>query len=128
MCSSIWTKNICEYTQTLDELKNKIFENDIRDRIFRQFQVDLDYLDNIDFALAYKCHIPPNVSDEMEFYRVQIMSKNLNDLMEKEREEEKKENVGNKYKPESMMKSAKNSMGSGGNKIPKVGNIKTPKF
>ena len=77
------------------------------------FQVDLDNLDDLEFAIEYHMHSQLSELEMMPYYRFQKKIKQLSDYLKKKKEAEEKGSKDSKssYNPSSeaskMMKQAK---------------------
>ena len=61
------------------------FETDLN--LFSQFKIPYHYFVEIEFAFAYKLHIPPSEIDKMFWYDVQYLYKRFAEQVEAENEE-----------------------------------------
>ena len=110
------------YPKILESKKNLSLDI-FKQRIFSQFQVNLENLFETEFILNFKCNIAIETIDNLEFYRFQYYIKYYQEYLDRENKKQQEEQdsmnkKNNIFNASNLMKDSKKMLGNPSMKMP----------
>lgn len=103
-----------------------------KETLLSLFQVDLSNMDSTELGLMYHLQsLTPSEIDKLPYFRYENLIKNLNELLKKKQEAEKKANDGSSQTAQTYTnpsKQAESFLNKAKGNMPSMSNIKLPKI